>query len=103
MTRSSERGSIATPTRPVAGRFTRRRRPAAGLRPTVRFTIALLLTLGWVAFGIWASRPWRGELEAAIGPVMAWVIPFFLAYVPGLVIGFMIFTLLITPYRELPL
>ena len=34
---------------------------------------------------------------------MAWVIPIFLAYIPGLVIGFMIFTLLITRYRELPL
>jgi biofilm PGA synthesis N-glycosyltransferase PgaC len=34
---------------------------------------------------------------------MAWVIPIFLAYIPGLVIGFMIFTLLITRYRGLPL
>ena len=34
---------------------------------------------------------------------MAWVIPIFLAYIPGLVIGFMIFTLLITRYEELPL
>ena len=34
---------------------------------------------------------------------MAWVIPIFLAYIPGLVIGFMIFTLLITPYQELAL
>jgi biofilm PGA synthesis N-glycosyltransferase PgaC len=31
------------------------------------------------------------------------VIPVFLAYVPALVIGFMIFTLLITRYRKLPL
>ena len=34
---------------------------------------------------------------------MAWVIPIFLAYIPGLVIGFMISTLLITRYQELPL
>jgi len=34
---------------------------------------------------------------------MAWVIPIFLAYIPGLVIGFMIATLLITRYEELPL
>jgi biofilm PGA synthesis N-glycosyltransferase PgaC len=31
---------------------------------------------------------------------MRWVIPIFLAYVPGLVIGFMVFTLLILRYRE---
>ena len=34
---------------------------------------------------------------------MGWVIPLFLAYIPGLVIGFMVFTLLITRYQELPL
>jgi poly-beta-1,6-N-acetyl-D-glucosamine synthase len=69
----------------------------------VRFTIASLLTLGWVAFSIWVSSPWRDDLEAALGPVMAWVVPVFLAYIPALVIGFMISTLLITRYRELPL
>ncbi len=33
---------------------------------------------------------------------MAWVIPLFLAYIPGLVIGFMIFTLMFYRYRERP-
>jgi len=56
-----------------------------------------------VGFSIRVSATWRGELDQAIGPVMAWVIPIFLAYIPGLVIWFMIFTLLITRYRELPL
>jgi biofilm PGA synthesis N-glycosyltransferase PgaC len=85
------------------GGRTRRESPASGLRPTVRFAIAFALTLAWVAFSVRVSEPWRGELEAAIGPVMGWVIPLFLAYIPGLVIGFMIFTLLITRYQELPL
>ena len=53
-------------------------------------------------FGVWASGPWRDQLEDAIGPVMAWVIPLFLAYIPGLVIGFMIFTLMFYRYRERP-
>ena len=95
-------GSLRPPRGHLGGR-TRRKAPAAGLRPTVRFAIAFALTLAWVAFSVWASGPWRGELEAAIGPVMGWVIPLFLAYIPGLVIGFMIFTLLITRYQELPL
>ena len=34
------------------GGLTRRRPPRAGLRPTVRFAIALVLTLAWVAFGV---------------------------------------------------
>jgi biofilm PGA synthesis N-glycosyltransferase PgaC len=85
------------------GGLTWRRAPKVGLRPTVRFAIAAALTAGWVGFSIWASGPWRGQLEDVIGPVMAWVIPFFLAYIPGVVVGFMTFTLLITPYREPPL
>ena len=63
----------------------------------------MTLTLAWVWFSVWVSQTWRGELEDAIGPVMAWVIPIFLAYIPGLIIWFMIFTLLITRYEELPL
>jgi poly-beta-1,6-N-acetyl-D-glucosamine synthase len=85
------------------GGLTRRRGPEAGLRPTVLFALAGSLTVAWVVFAVWASGPWRGELEAALGPVMGWVIPILLAYVPALVIGFMLFTLLVNPYRELEL
>jgi biofilm PGA synthesis N-glycosyltransferase PgaC len=88
--------------RPVGG-FTRRRHPHAGLRPTVRFAFASLLTTAWVGFSVWVSTPWRHELAEALGPVLAWVIPILLAYIPGLVIGFMLFTLVVSPYRELPL
>ena len=93
----------AAVTRRRLGGLTRRRRPAAGLRPTVLFAIAAVLTAAWVGFAVWVSDSWRHELEEAVGPVMAWVIPIVLAYVPGLVIGFMIFTLLVNPYRELSL
>ena len=87
----------------MLGGLTRRSGPEAGLRPTVLFALAGSLTLAWVAFAVWASDSWRGELEAALGPVMGWVIPILLAYVPALVIGFMLFTLLVNPYRELEL
>ncbi len=80
--------SPPVPTRRMGG-FTRRRRPTSGLRPTVRFAIAAPLTAAWVGFSVWVSTPWRDDLEDALGPVMAWVIPIFLAYIPGLVIGFM--------------
>jgi len=98
-------GNLGSPSRSDGhlGGLTRRKAPASGLRPTARFAIASVLTVAWVAFSVWISSPWRDELKAAIGPVMAWVIPLFLAYIPGLVIGFMIFTLLITRYQELPL
>ena len=73
------------------------------MRPTVRFALAIVLTACWVAFAVWASGPWRDELDQAIGPVMAWVIPLFLAYIPGLVIGFMASTLIVSPYHGLEL
>ena len=71
----------------TTGRSDAARGSGSGLRPTVRFTIAFAFTLAWVVFSVWVSDPWRDELEAAIGPVMGWVIPLFLAYIPGLVIG----------------
>ncbi len=61
--------------------------------------MAFGLTAAYVAFAVWASSPWRAELRDAIGPVMAWVIPIFLAYVPAVLIGFMVFTLITLRYR----
>jgi biofilm PGA synthesis N-glycosyltransferase PgaC len=81
------------------GGFMRRPKPAVGLRPTVLFVLAASLTLAYLLFAVWVSGRWRDELEQAIGPVAGWVIPIFLAYVPSLVIGFLIFTLLLTRYR----
>ena len=95
---SGLRGVVAT--RPVGG-FRRREHPVSGMRPAARFALAIMLTAGWVAFAVWASGPWRDELDQAIGPVMAWVIPVLLAYIPGLVIGFMASTLIVSPYHGL--
>ena len=81
------------------GGLTRREPPAAGLRPTVLFALALPLTVAHVAFAVWVSQPWRRQLEESIGPVMSWAIPVTLAYIPGLVVGFLIFTLLLTRYH----
>jgi biofilm PGA synthesis N-glycosyltransferase PgaC len=92
----------SAPARTLGG-LIRRSRPDAGLRPTVLFAIVFCLNGAWVGFGVWVSSPWRHELEAALGPVMGWVIPILLAYVPGLVIGFMLFTLVVNRYHELEL
>jgi poly-beta-1,6-N-acetyl-D-glucosamine synthase len=73
------------------------------MRPTLRFTLAVLGTVAYVGTAVWVSRVWRGELEDAIGPVMAWIIPIFMAYIPGVVIGFLCFTLIFTRYRPPPL
>jgi hypothetical protein len=69
------------------------------MRPTVRFGLGFTFTLAYVAFGVYVSQAWRADLESAIGPVMSRVIPTTLAYVPGLLIGFLAFTLIFTRYR----
>jgi biofilm PGA synthesis N-glycosyltransferase PgaC len=58
------------------------------------------LNVGYVGFAVWVSDTWRSELAHAIGPVMAWVIPLTLAYIPGATMGFLMFTLLTTRYHE---
>lgn len=80
--------------------YPRRARPTVGLRPTVTFIIAAVLTVAYVGFAVWASGPWRAELARALGPVMAWVIPVTLAYIPGVTVGFLMSTLLLSRYRE---
>jgi biofilm PGA synthesis N-glycosyltransferase PgaC len=70
-----------------------------GASTTLRFAVAFGLTAAYVAFAVWASSPWRAELRDAIGPVMSWVIPIFLAYVPAVLVGFMVFTLITLRYR----
>jgi poly-beta-1,6-N-acetyl-D-glucosamine synthase len=89
--------SVQVESRQLGG-FTARERPAFGMRPTVRFALAAGSTVAYVAFAVWVSQKWRGDLEAAIGPVAAWVIPIFMAYIPAIVIGFLCFTLLLTRY-----
>ena len=81
------------------GGWTVRTRPAFGLRPTLRFAGAVLLTFAWVGFAIAFSAPWRSDLEEAIGPIAGWAIPILLAYIPGMIIGSLCATLLLTRYR----
>ena len=84
------------------GGFTPRAHPAFGMRPALRFALAVTLTVAYLVFAVSVSHVWRDELEVAIGPVMAWVIPILMAYIPGLVIGFMCFTLILSRYRPPP-
>ena len=96
---SSGMAQVIAPERVRLGGLAQRPRPSVGGRPAVRFVIAAALTIAYVAFSVHVSTPWRSDLREAIGPVMAWVIPILLAYVPGLLIGFLVFTLLTLRYR----
>jgi biofilm PGA synthesis N-glycosyltransferase PgaC len=81
------------------GGLTKRERPGYGPRPTWLFVVAFSLTIAYVGLAVYLSTPWRSDLEAAIGPIAAWLIPILLAYVPALIVGFLAFTLILSPYR----
>ena len=87
------------PGRARLGGVTRRGAPAFGLRPTVRFAIAVVPHRRLCGVRrLVVSAPWRSELREAIGPVMAWVIPTLARLRPGAsLIGFLVFTLILTP------
>jgi poly-beta-1,6-N-acetyl-D-glucosamine synthase len=61
--------------------------------------IALVLTAAYVGLAIYVSTPWRADLREALGPVMAWVIPALLGYIPGVLIGFLMSSLVLLRYR----
>lgn len=97
MSESVRLGGIGESSR--LGGLTKRARPAYGPRPTWLFVVAFSLTIAYVALAVYLSAPWRSDLEAAIGPIAAWLIPALLAYIPTLTIGFLAFTLILSPYR----
>jgi len=73
------------------------------MRPSVLFAVAALLNAAYLVFNLWVSTAWRDDLERDLGPVADWLVPTMLAYVPGVVIGFFLFTLLLSTYVEQPL
>ena len=97
MSESARLEGLSEPAR--LGGLTKRARPAYGPRPTWLFIVAFSLTIAYVVLAVYLSDPWRSELESAIGPIAAWLIPTLLAYVPTLIIGLLGFTLILSPYR----
>lgn len=59
-----------------------------------KFTIALLFAIAWLLFSIWVSQAWLRDLSALTHPVLALIALSFIAYVPGFMNAFLIFSLL---------
>lgn len=60
----------------------------------LKFTVALLLALAWTTFSIWVSRAWVEDLGNITHPMFAMISITFIAYVPGFMNAFLLFTLL---------
>ncbi|KFN46075.1 glycosyltransferase family 2 protein [Arenimonas metalli] len=55
----------------------------------VKFMLVLALALAWMAFSVWLSQPWLGELTRLAGLPFALVTIAFIAYVPGFMNAFL--------------
>lgn len=60
-----------------------------------QFATALTLAVAWTAFSLWAAWPWIGELAAALGAVLAWLLICGVALIPGCMNAFQVASLLL--------
>lgn len=60
----------------------------------LKFTVALLLALAWTTFSILVPRAWVEDLGNVTHPMFAMIAITFIAYVPGFMNAFLLFTLL---------
>jgi len=63
----------------------------------LHFLCSLAFALAWMVFSVWVSRPWLGDLGALTHPLLALAVLTFIAYVPGFMNAFLLFSLLIEP------
>lgn len=66
----------------------------------LQFMIALAFACAWLAFSVWVSRPWLGDLGNLIHPLPALAALTFVAYVPGFMNAFLLSSLLMEPRRK---
>jgi biofilm PGA synthesis N-glycosyltransferase PgaC len=68
--------------------------------PRLQFAIALAFASAWTMFSVWVSRPWLSDLGNLTHPVSALVALTFIAYLPGFMNAFLLFSLLVEPRRK---
>ena len=73
-----------------------------------KFLTALAGAALWVALSVWLAQPWIRDLGSVTHPAFAWFAIGFIAFVPGFMNGFLIFSLLLddrpprSPLRKYP-
>lgn len=61
---------------------------------TAKFGIATLTALAWLIFSVWVSQPWLSDLADIASMPLALICLTFIAYAPGFMNAFLIFSLL---------
>ncbi|HEX8063743.1 MAG TPA: glycosyltransferase [Allosphingosinicella sp.] len=65
----------------------------------LQFAVALAFACAWTVFSVWVSQPWLRDLGRLTHPVPALAALTFIAYVPGFMNAFLLFSLLMEPRR----
>jgi biofilm PGA synthesis N-glycosyltransferase PgaC len=63
----------------------------------LRFALAFVFALAWAAFSIWVSQPWLSDLGNLSHPLVALFVLTFIAYLPGFMNAFLLFSLILQP------
>lgn len=66
----------------------------------LQFAVALAFACAWTSFSVWVSQPWLGDLGNLTHPLLALAALTFIAYVPGFMNAFLLFSLLMEPRRK---
>ncbi|MDG5750854.1 glycosyltransferase [Qipengyuania sp. XHP0211] len=66
-------------------------------KSALRFTVSIALAMAWVVFNIWLSLPWLSDLGNLSHPIVALFVLAFVAYVPGFMNAFLLFSLVFRP------
>lgn len=68
------------------------------------FATSIFFALAWMVFSVWLSLPWLSDLGNLTHPVLAIVVLTFIAYLPGFMNAFLLFSLVLRPnsLRETP-
>ncbi|MDP4575664.1 glycosyltransferase [Qipengyuania sp. G39] len=66
-------------------------------KSALRFTVSIALAMAWVVFSIWLSLPWLSDLGDLSHPIVALFVLAFVAYVPGFMNAFLLFSLVFRP------
>jgi biofilm PGA synthesis N-glycosyltransferase PgaC len=66
----------------------------------LEFAVALAFACAWTLFSVWVSLPWLRDLGDLTHPLAALAALTFIAYVPGFMNAFLLFSLLLEPRRK---
>ena len=86
---------VAAPLRDSSSALTAPMNRRLYMSVTVKFVLSVAFGCLWVAACVWFSMPWVDDLTETTGSVMAWILVFLVAYLPGFLVAFLSMSLIL--------